>query len=198
VAKFSIFFKEKSQMALSIYISSRVIEHEQQVAAKENPILEKIWTENRRYQIAGLLFFALMLAVACVGILESSNEQQTLTVAHRDEDYNSSTAAKDIEQSTLVPSTLKPVTWTPSSIPSVIPSFLPSNSDSKYPSLAPTSHQPTHSLAPSLSPSLLPSTSTEPTNHIQNAFGIYVMGDVVSNSISTHRCSERIQSKVPI
>ena len=46
-------------MALSIYMSSRVVAEEDEEDGheqEENPILEKIWIENRRYQIAGLIF----------------------------------------------------------------------------------------------------------------------------------------------
>jgi hypothetical protein len=143
------------------------------------------WTQSRRYQIAGLICFVLILGVACVGTLASSSLQHALGIEGDDNGSSKSSSSSatsttlNILKATLSPS-VSP-TNTPSMLPSHLPSLQPTVTDSNHPSLTPTIPLPTYSQPPSELPSMVPSTSMEPSTHFPDVFGIYIMGDVVSN-----------------
>ena len=155
-------------------------------------------TRNRRYQIAGLLCFVIILTVACVGTLASSYIQHALGIEGNDEHKHESKSSESSSTSTtnldIITTTLSPTTTfviptnitsrmmlPPSHLPSLQPSLQPTVTDSNHPSLNPTVPLPSYSMVPSIVPSMFPSSSMEPSTHVPDIFGIYVMGDVVSN-----------------
>jgi hypothetical protein len=155
----------------------------------ESSSSNKDWTQSRKYHIAGFLCFIVIVIVTCVGVLASNSIQHALGVEGDDDDKgntksSSTTTTFDLNKTTAI-TTPSPTTVSPSNIPSKhpshFPSLQPSLTDSNHPSLTPTTSLPTYSISPSVLPSMVPSISSEPSTQPPDIFGIYIMGDVVSN-----------------
>jgi hypothetical protein len=127
-------------------------------------------TRNRRYQIAGLLCFAIILTVACIRTLTSISIQHALGIEGDDEHKHESKSSESSSTSTtnldIIMTTLSspPPTTTsviptnipsrmillpPSHLPSHLPSLQPTVTDSNHPSLTPTVPLPSYSMVPS-------------------------------------------------